>query len=149
MRVVLLLIFPLLFFSTELHSKVSPTEKKHPTIYKQWRFLEGGDEEVLSISPESVRGRLSGPGLPEAGVEMEKTVVKIIPSPGGKDGIIVVGPDASLSQPYQAIRWFDLSVNEVKLCTHPKVYPTVQAALQDSKRDAKYGKTYHALHWGI
>jgi hypothetical protein len=140
------LVFALLIlcFAPELPAQDAAGEKKIQSITKQWHYMEGtgGDEETLTISPMAIRGRLSGPGLPDEGVEMEKKVAKIVPSPSHKDGIIIVGPDSTLSQPYQAIHWYDLKIDEVKLFANPRVYPSVEAAEKESKCELKMSKTY-------
>lgn len=124
-------------------------EKKSITLFKQWHYVDGGDEETLTIGKATVRGKLQGPGLPQQGIEMEKKVVKIVPDPAHKSGVIVVGPDESLSEPYQAIYWLDLGSDEVALYDNPKVYPTVEAAEKNLKGNPKLYKTYRALNWGI
>ncbi len=146
------ILFFLLFvpaFYSQVSGEEPNTDKKKATLFKIWRYMDGKDEEIITFTPQKFQSRLSGASLPQAGLEMEKPIAKIIPNPNAKEGMIILGPDETQSKPYKAIHWFDLSSDEVKLFLCPFVFPSVETAIQESKSDKKYFKTYRALPWGI
>ncbi len=151
LRLPISFLFFLLFvfaYYSQVSSEELNTDRQKVTLFKVWRYMEGSDEEIITFTPQKFQSRLSGPALPQDGLEMEKPIAKIVPNPSAKEGMLVLGPDETQSQPYKVMHWYDLTSDEVKLFFCPFVFASVEAATKP-KCEKKYSKTYRALLWGI
>jgi hypothetical protein len=147
-RFILILVLGLSIWDLSPAVAQSPASNK-VTLFKEWRFINGPEEEMLRFNAHTFYTWLGGAGLSKAGVAMDKKIAEIIPGPTSASGRVIIGPDSTSYHPYWVIHWFDLSAQEVKLAIGKKTYPSAAAAKKEDKLDTSRAKAYRALIWGI
>lgn len=122
--------------------KPQPTPAVTATIFMTWRNAIGGQVEVIVVSAKAFDSTITGAGMPPEGVKLHKPIAAIIPGPTATSGTLVLGPQADLMKPFEAIRWYELGATSVKLYIGGEQFDSVADAQAHYAPIEKYARPF-------
>jgi hypothetical protein len=125
------------------------SDKNSVSIFKVWRYSDSGIEESITIDSKEILNSLSGTGLPQQGLDMKRSVVKITPEPNAKSGLIITHSEIGEEKSYGSIRWYELTINSVRLCFGERLFNSAKEVEAQSPGPQEMCKVYQAIRWGI
>lgn len=113
-------------------------------LQKTWRMELSGQTQIIKLTGTEFEMKITGAGLPPQGYTEKLPIAGHKVGKTAKEGVIVLGPNPNLMQPYTTIFYYDLTPQSVSLLQDGKQYSSTAKALQ-AVGTRKYARRFAAV----
>jgi len=115
-----------------------------PSLQKTWRMELSGQTQVIKLTATEYEMKITGAGISAQGYTEKLAIAGHQVGKTASEGVIVLGPNPNLMQPYTTIFYYDLSPKSVRLLQDGKQYSSVAGALQ-AVGNREYARRFSAV----